>query len=290
VIVPRIDPKELCPCGSGKQTRRCCLRAARPLEGLPLVAYPEQFAVGAPLAESSEFAEFYRIERPKITDEIAWVENTDLPSGVDHRTTTVVGGQRMIQMRRMPADSSDAYAVAHELGHLVMEDEGFPGLAAQRGAEHVAAALNSALHDPVVDQGLRSYGFDPRPKYFLEVSDAKAALERHSRPPDDAAGKLQWLFNYLSKLLDWDAVRTDSDPRREAFQSWFERRFPQFRSQSQELYSIVREVGFDTPERMQRLFESIVRRYNLEGSLRIGTVRSLTADAAKSGQERAEAV
>ncbi len=161
----KIDRNATCPCGSGKKFRACCLlqinKAPRILARL---SFPERFVLGRLLRKSDIFRKFYDSERPKIAKALCWVEEPGLPEGITGRETSDESGAHVIRLRRVPAAVRDGWLIAHELGHAVIDERGFPvtGVRDLR-LEPLSSALNSMIHDPLVDAGLLStYGLTSR--------------------------------------------------------------------------------------------------------------------------------
>jgi hypothetical protein len=63
--------------------------------------------------------------------------------------------EQIIILKRIPAILEDAMHVAHELEHFVLEAEGFPNTGATTRFQAISSALNSMVHDPLVNQRLQ---------------------------------------------------------------------------------------------------------------------------------------
>jgi GNAT superfamily N-acetyltransferase len=124
----------------------------------------------APLLAHSPFARFYRQQRNKIKADVAWFIDPELPSPGMNRTTGTGGVQ--IMLKWMPATYDDAFTVAHELTHSLLDQEGWPSLGACLSAtqdeQNIAGALNTIL-DFEVDPRLRSVGFSRELMATLET-------------------------------------------------------------------------------------------------------------------------
>jgi len=252
-----------CPCGSGERAGECCIARACPVRELGVTSYPERFAIGLLLSECELFARFYERERERITCDILWAEDTGLPIGIAARATCTSAGTSVIRLRQMPAEAAHAQLVAHELGHFLVDLEGFPSLAARPGLDCIAAPLNSMLHDPLVDRLLRSHGFDLRAGYDAEVAEAREALGSKPNPPESGADQLLWILNYVAKRLDWDVVRGDNDSERDAFRPYFRERYPDLAKTGDEVYTLIQSIGFDTPGKMSSLLRVLMQSFDL---------------------------
>lgn len=220
--------------------------------------------LGALLASSKKFLAFYQAERGKIGKEVHWAQDSSLPVGIDYRSTRLQTGMQVIRLRRVPAVASDAMKIAHELGHLLLDAEGFPATGAERQFETISSALNSMLHDPLVDSRLQIYGFDLWGEYQNELTETFRQLASSPAEPSGRVDRAHWAFNYAAKILDWELASHERGVSSNEFQSWFDSRYPAIAQEGQRLLALVREVGYDSPEKQTALFKEIIRRYRLD--------------------------
>ena len=150
--IGRNDP---CPCGSGAKHKKCCLNKPILEDGgntafavAPLVE-AEAFKL---LIECSEpFRRFYKDVRPQLPEFII-VHDPNIPPGIRAKTTREAV-KKYLRLRTPVCPLSDALLIAHELGHFLLDKEGFPTVGGLN--DHVAASsLNSAFQDPIVDARL----------------------------------------------------------------------------------------------------------------------------------------
>jgi hypothetical protein len=244
---------------------------------LPWPSHPEDHVIGKLLKSSDRFRAFYQAERQKIVGDVYWAHDTNMPKGIDYRNTVIVRAgvpiARVIRLRRVPATSEDAFKIAHELEHLVLDAEGFgsthPIIPDRhpffRSHELLSSALNSMLIDPVVDSRLQGHGFDLQADYEREVKEDICQLSRFTSPPSDRLDNTRWMFNYVDKLLYWELLDTQSE--HSVFQEWFDARFPQIASKGKKLFERIKRTGYDTSEKQSRLFAEIIQRYRLNNIL-----------------------
>jgi len=259
--VGRNDP---CPCGSGKKYKFCCLGKTQQSDMVPWPTFPEDFVIGELLRSSKEFLAFHQVERGKIVKPVYWVQDLSLPTGIDYRCTRLPTGTQVIRLRRVPAISEDAMRIAHELQHLVLDAEGFPSTGAKAQFETISSALNSMVHDPIVDSRLQIYGFDLWDDYEKEVKEDFRQLGATPNPRSNHLGRMHWIFNYVGKILYWELACNKADKGNNEFQAWFDARHPDIAKEAQDLLALVREIAYDTPQKQTALFKEIIRRYDLD--------------------------
>ena len=225
--------------------------------------FSEELVIGELLESSKEFRAFYQAERERVVKPVYWAQDSSLPEGIDYRRTVLPTGEQVIRLRRLPAILEDAMKIAHELQHCVLDDEGFPTTGATPQFENISAALNSMVHDPLVNMRLQTYGFDLWDDYEKEVNEDFRQLRAFLNPPSNHLGRMHWIFNYVGKMLDWELVCNQADKSNSEFQLWFDARYPDIAEEAQKLLALARDIGYDTPEKQTALFKEIIRRYDL---------------------------
>ena len=236
---------------------------------LPWSTFPEAFVLRDLLSQSQLFHAYYHAERDKIGVEIAWAHGPKLPEGIDYRrtvlsSTALATAAHVIRLRCIPAVLADAMGVAHELQHFILDRESYPTVAASASLETLAAALASMLHDPIANARLRSYGFDLQRTYDLEAHESMRQLRSKPQAPSRTIDQIHWVFNYTAKLLDRDVLESASVEAADAFQTWFERRYPSIAAEAHELYTMITTTGYTLPEKQLQLFHMIIQRYRLQ--------------------------
>ena len=242
----RNDP---CPCGSGAKYKKCCINkpilkhgSIADFAGTP-VDEAESFKL---LLDSSDiFRKFYEDVSPQLQDFII-VHDPNLPRGIRARTTRSTG-KKYLRLKTLVCPLDDASLIAHELGHFLLDQEGFPAVGGLN--DHVAASsLNSAFHDPLVDARLATYGFDRTPDRVQEIHESMRQLKASSRAPTDAAGRAHWISNILGHILAQHVLGVI--PVEEEFVQWFKNEYSSIFRKAERIAVEVIEIGFDTPEKM----------------------------------------
>ena len=257
--VGRNDP---CPCGSGKKYKACCIKKKKQSDKIPSPTFPEDFVISELLKSSPEFVAFYGAERRTITKPVYWVRDQSMPEGIDYRSTRLPNGTQVIRLRRIPAILEDALKIAHELQHFVLDTEGFVTTGSAR-YENISSSLNSMVHDPLVNSRLQVYGFDLRQDYETEVRESIRQLSNVPKSPVNPLDRVHWIFNYVSKILEWEVCHETNKDRNE-FVLWFDEQYPDIAQEAKDLLMLVRDIGYDTPTKQIALFKRIIEKYNLK--------------------------
>lgn len=159
--------------------------------------------------------------------------------------------------------SSDSTRIYQNHRDEVLDTEGFPSTGAEAQFETISSSLNSMVHDPIVNSRLQTYGFNLWKDYETELKETLHQLRGFPNPPSNRLDRMHWIFNYVGKILDWELVCNNADAADNEFQLWFDARYPHTAKEAQELLALVRDIGYDTPEKQTALFKEIIRRYDL---------------------------
>jgi hypothetical protein len=264
--VGRNDP---CPCGSGKKYKRCCLTKSQGHRAIDWPTFPEEQVVSGLLQSCPEFRAFYELERGKIQSPLYWAKDISLRQGIDFRMSRAKSESRMIhviRLRRVPPSTRDAFKIAHELEHVVLDGEGFPSTypkVPDTDVDYLSSALNSMVHDPIVNSRLRGYGLDPRKDYENEEAEWRHQLSGESAPTA-RIDRLRWMVYYVADILEWQVAYDSPDLDGGESESWFDGHFPDIAAEGRELLARVAAEGYDTPGKQRTLFEGIIREYDID--------------------------
>ncbi|MDD1677609.1 MAG: hypothetical protein LUO93_00295 [Methanomicrobiales archaeon] len=196
---------------------------------------------------------------------IYWISTETAPESIvlhDTENAHVVedNSSVIIVLKRLPAEEKDVYVAAHELGHVLLEREGFPIPKRLPGNVSLAFSLYAMLQDPLINVRLSRYGFDAIAHYTSNVHTSLAVLADKT-PPFDFLDRLLWCCNIVGIMLDGEY--SQAAVIRQQFEESMFGRFPDLVPEITQLYSLVREIGFDTPEQQRKLLQGIAKKYHL---------------------------
>ncbi len=236
--------------------------------GKEVDAFSEEDVLRKLLKSSRKFRVFYEAERKKIDGPVVWVKDIYFPEGIGFRRTLMGRGEKIIHLRNVPPDAKEAADIARELEHFVLDTDGFPKAgAAEEEYKRVSSALNSMIHDPVVDSRLRSYKFKLKEGHQKELKEFMEALRRRNDLESSSledVDRVRWVFNFTARLLDAELMSDSSGKDFVEFQQWLDGRFPEISAEARKLFVKVKTIGFDTPDRQFALMEEIIKTYKLE--------------------------
>jgi len=224
--------------------------------------FPETLVLGELLASSTEFKLFYQSNRHSIKKPIHWVLDVTLPQGIKAKSTRWEKGEQLIHVRRVPAILEDAFSIAHELQHFILDESGFVVTSAIDEYESLSYSLNDIPLDPLVNSCLEIYGFDLRRECDKNIREAFRQLQTLPHSPSNKLVKTQWVFQYVELMLECE-VAYKSRRSESEFERLFRRKYPDLSKEASKLIEIVKNMGYDTPDKERAVLEEIIRRYDL---------------------------
>lgn len=231
-----------------------------------LMAYSEKYIVKNLLSHSEEFHDYYNSERKKIHAEIIWECNKKLPKGINFRTSKL-RGKHYVYLRKVPPAPINALKIAHELQHIVHHSIGVPSVGVKDVKyDYLSSAINSCVHDLLVNRDLIEYGFDLYDEYLDERKTNRATLTKIRKEPVDKLSLLHWAFNYAASILDYEFVLSEYDIEADySYFEWFESRYPNTSVLARKIKEIVDTIGYDTDDKLRTFFIKIIEEFGLKG-------------------------
>lgn len=231
--------------------------------------YPEERFLKTAL-ESPAFRGFHDALRAKIRWPVHWVVNPEvLPSRV-HGCTDHHLGECAVVLRRFPDKPLVIHVLAHEIGHLVLDSEGFPGTAPlvhPRSPEaHLSTHLTSCLQDPAIEGRLGAFGFDAVGKYERWSRDAlEDMIGARASYGDDLPFVLrtQRMLLVLKHRFWWKGIAGDEQDAH--FWQEVQSEFPALANDASDLEVSIEEIGFSDPDSMSAALSQLRHALNLDG-------------------------
>lgn len=194
-------------------------------------------------------------------------ENLYAYQATDSRT-----GNPVIGLVRLPETYDEAFMTAHEMEHVFRKLGGLSPLISPRrnldALVNIAMRIGSMFEDPIVDLFLHEkYMFDPANHYSEDIPRSIAILNSQYGNPQSEIDKLKFVIYYTTRLLQYDFVKNIG-----ALQLWhgyqrlFKSKLPSIAESSEELHMIIKENGYDTPEKQRHVFNKITKMYAIGGS------------------------
>jgi hypothetical protein len=224
---------------------------------------------------SPEFNRFYHEERMAKLGEILWRVDPDAGSLNKMKSITAKDDLGIsypiiyINNSHIPID--DAFVVAHEIMHLVLNKEERSLIVFGKNRVFTDA-FQTMLEDPLVDYILQNqYEFDVLKQYRTDFDVTIKDFEHPTEEPKEPLARV-YLALVLSKTLLKLRMIKERDEIKDvyAFIEGYRRLNPNVSIISDEILSIIDSVGgIETIEGKKSAFMEITEKYNLGGILTI---------------------
>lgn len=260
--MPPIGKNASCPCGSGKKFKKCCL---------PLVAqwpiYNERLVLTPLLDHSKHFSEYYMACRPQIKSTVFWAMDTNLPSNEGYSMVRLTDDKVVIRLYHIPPSPNEDLPIAHELQHVIVCEEGFPGTKSiGLSSQVLSTALNNALHHPLVNRRLKTFDFDIEADLLDEAKTSRNMLTglcgSPLPEPGDSLQRSLWIMKLVGFMLSYKEVSCAQGPSE--FETWFAALYPSIASEARRLFSMICRTGYDTPCQCRKALSALIRELHLE--------------------------
>jgi len=169
-----------------------------------------------------------------------------------------------------PVPVVEAQVVMHEMTHLLLWAQGFPLIVGNPKIGELIARINTAFHDPLVETYLRKYDVNPWLD-FKSVQDRTLESLPVEDPcaPEDKSILVQLLrgLYYATAVLDYRTAAPfapdDENIGNRNLAEAFAQLSPGMKEDGEKLLSIVDDIGFENPDKMGKLLQEILVRYDL---------------------------
>lgn len=175
-----------------------------------------------------------------------------------------------IIVKEVPVKEKDYFDIAHEIGHLIFGEQGYPMTRPKDNDPNkrfLGTILTNTVMDPKINSNLISYGFN-----FIEYLNK------------NISGQIPTLQNYpneymlnlfdkhfikcllIEKILEWDMLEEDIiNP----FECICKEKYPNIYLETLEETKFVREIGIDTPEKVRIIIKRILDNNQMSGFIEV---------------------
>jgi hypothetical protein len=262
-----------CPCMSGKKYKVCCMEIQPLLDEFSINKIDENYLFKDILYDGT-FLKFLKNERVKVKGHIIWGSEEALTSKA--RCFTVNGETEnlyVIKFRKTPIEIKDVFIPAHELQHVLCNEQGFPGIQLNEkfignvAYETLASVIANSIADPIVNKKiLKNYDFDFTSYYMEQLNTQIPMIKQFPANELRNEGKIFLISLYVEKMLDWEHVKTNEGNE---FLFTFNNRYPFLINEANNTLDTIKEVGFDTPDKVTYIYNYLIDKYNLRNVFKI---------------------
>ncbi|WP_010235138.1 YecA family protein [Clostridium arbusti] len=274
----KINRNDPCPCMSGKKYKNCCIGKdfLEELEKENLKYYDEEYILSEIKKESQAFNIFYENERQNIKRELLWLKKT-INSGANMSYGTlpfIDNNPYCIAVKNAPILLEESFEAAHELQRIICLEESFKIVKFKEDAiGHYSSILcrviNDMIYDSMIDNRLIKYGFNLNDHY---EKDDEIQIKTIGVQPIESLSPEQVVFIttlYVKKTLDLRNIYPNIKDEEVEFNKWIIKNYSGLVPFSKTILKFVEEVGYDTPAKVETIFNNMINALKLEEVLTI---------------------
>lgn len=268
----KIGRNDYCPCRSGKKYKNCCINQVdrdKFLKDTLNAQYIDfNYMIGELMSSSQLLYEYLCDNLRWIRKPIMWLHNPDLKGNM--RSLQLGDDTYAILLKEIPVNKNDYFDLAHEIGHLVLSESGYPscsiiGNDSKKG--YLASVLNNVILDPIINRQLKQYGFDFRAhiekSIKIQVPVVKSYQEEEKLHKYDRHF-LKCLL--IQKILDWNLLDDDIE---NPFEEIYKQKYPTIYNEALEIIQYIKSLEWNTPQIASEILNKIIKDNDMTDTIQI---------------------
>ena len=130
------------------------------------------------------------------------------------------GFKKYIIIEQIPPELSDEYVIAHEMGHILILNKGFPGISPiltnnlsdeeRFWRIRLAASMTNIIHDPLCDSLVKSYGFSLEDLYSSSITGFMKNVSDMEEPDMNTYSGYDMIFRHVLRNLQGTITTPDA--------------------------------------------------------------------------------
>lgn len=266
-----IGRNDLCPCMSGKKYKKCCI-SERERDKFLKEQLNSQYIDGKYILEDllgkSSILNKYIIEKfKKIHKPIIWLLNPELNANM---RSISFGDAHGIIVKEVPIKQEDYFDVAHEIGHIILGELGYPMSNVKDGdtrKTYLSTILTNTVIDPIINKELKKYGFDFNSYMDKGIKIQVPILEDNPKEENLHIYDKHFLkCLVIEKILEWDLF---DEQRDNPFEIICKDKYPTIYKEALKEIEYIRNLGTDTPEKVRIILSKILKDNMMENTIEI---------------------
>lgn len=262
-----IDRNSLCSCRSGMKYKKCCMKHPERNEFGCLIGaeYIDRYTVFTDLAARSNIMTQLLRALPERMMDLVWVY---LNPNLDANMRSVAGyGHYAIIIKQFPIHEEDFFDFAHELGHVYMIMQNYPGseiISGNPSLMGLGTVLTNTLMDPIVNKFVTQWRLDIQgymeKSFRIQIPMIEKCSHNHL-----------WEQHYLrclciEKILEWRILELPIENR---FLPVFRRHHPSEYEFALSFADSLELNRLSDPSYVREILKQLIRDNHMEAELRV---------------------
>ena len=129
----------------------------------------------------------------------------------------------------------------------------------------LVAEINTTFQDPIVEMRLKAYGVDPWVDYEEVQNRSLPKLSGEISVGDTPIDEVFWGLFYAGSVLDYNlAIQDKIDAQPNLVRGSLDSISTDIKRHGEKILDWAASIGFDTPDKMERMLQHILSYYDLE--------------------------
>lgn len=203
----------------------------------------------------------------KLKEPVIWLHNPRLDANM---RSLYIEGYHIVIIKNMPICENDYFDIAHEIGHLLLGELGYPRsniVDGDKNKTYLGTSLTNTILDPKINKEVIKYGFDFIAYINKSIDIQIPIIQRY--PEENMLHKYDKHFLkclLIEKILEWDIFE---DGINNPFEDLYKIKYPSIYKQTVREISFIREVGVDTPEKAKVILERILKNNEMDDVIKV---------------------
>lgn len=267
----KIGVNDLCPCMSGKKYKKCCMRNHEFVDVFEKqigAKYIDSNFMFNSLANNSPLLQKYFLDKlPSIHGKIYWGLNPNLNSNMRSMSSE---NEYIIIIKQIPIKEDDYFDVAHEIGHIIFGEQGYPSGRVKDGdlqKTYLCTILLNTIMDVKVNEEVVKYGFDFKEYMNKAISIQIPVVKKYPNELQLHLFDRHFLKCLLiEKILEWKFF---FDNTINPFVELYKIKYPNIYNETLEDIKYINELGINTPDKVRNILNKLLEENHMSQYIEI---------------------
>lgn len=259
-MAKEIGRNDKCFCMSGRKYKNCCEKARERdkflLENLNSTYIDLGYVINT-LELDGPLVRFLNDNLLKLKSSLMVVINPNLDAGM--RSFSLEGEANIIMVKSVPIAKEDNFDFAHEIGHFILAEKGYPASRVIDGdyrKTYLGTTLTNTIMDPLVNEIVLKYDFDFE-SYISKAKRVQVSIFENGPKENQLHPYDRHFFKciLIEKINEWKRFDIKQDNN---FEMICKEKYPTIYEEAIEFINYTEEYGYNSPEKVRILLNKLI--------------------------------
>ena len=270
-MAKELGRNDKCFCMSGKKYKNCCEKESERdkflLENLNSKYIDLGYVINT-LELDGPLVNFLNNNVPKLELGLMVVINPQLDAGM--RSYTLEGGPNIIVVKSVPIPKEDNFDFAHEIGHFILGQKGYPAsriIDGDHRKTYLGTTLTNTIMDPLVNELVLKYNFDFE-SYISKGKMVQVPIFKNFPKESELHPYDKHFLKCLliEKLNEWERFDIKQE---NSYEIICKEKYPKIYEEAIQFINYSEKYGYDSPEKVKILLNKLLEDKNMENIISI---------------------